>query len=261
MVLVLGVWGCDERTHENGTAVVNPPVRTGEMQVGELHNDVMRAFEKQAPLESIPSMSWDTWLETTLNSMEDVSATHDLPFNREETAQHIVELVKVFGALKQKTGIDPGMLRTSTTPEADMGRIIAQMEAWKMIDRKTAATLMEFRVDDRAGARAESVTDAALRDLFRIGASSREFWLIHDPRTPVQPSADPDDGTPCKRCNVGATISDFIGGMVGRIFCGTDLTCPAMMAAAASLIYNMVTGYCDDHPCGPINGWPLGWPE
>src|SRR5712672_4577869 len=94
ILLGLGLSGCDERAHEGGVAVVKPPVRSGELHAGELHNDVMSAFEQRAPLESIPSMQWDEWLETTLNSMEDVCAARDLPFNREASSRHIVEMVK-----------------------------------------------------------------------------------------------------------------------------------------------------------------------
>lgn len=257
LALGLGLWGCGDREHEGGVAVVKPPVHTGELQAGEFHNDVMAAFEERAPLQAIPSMQWDEWMETTLNSMEEVCAARDIPFDRAETSRHIVQLVKVFGALEEATGIEPGMLRASPSPETDLNRLVTQLESWKLIDRKTAATLSEFRADDAAGARAESVTDAALRDLFRIGASSREFWLIHERNTRSRPLASPDDGgIPCKKCNAGATISDFLGGIIGRIICGGSRTCPMMMAAAASLLYNMGSGYCNDHPCGFQNWFP-----
>jgi len=84
-------------------------------------------------------MNWEQWLETTLNSMEEVYAAHDIAFDRDEAARHIEQMVKIFGALKQATGIEPGMLRASETPEADLERLVGQLETWKMIDRKTAA--------------------------------------------------------------------------------------------------------------------------
>jgi len=256
VALALVLWGCGDRSHEGGGSPVNPPVHTGELNVGELHNEVMLAFESRASLESIPSMQWDEWLETTLNSMEEVSVAHDIPFDREETTRHIMQLVKVFGAIRRETGIDPGMLRESKTPESDMNRIVAQMETWKLIDRKTASTLSTFRVDDAASARAESITDASLRDVFRIGASSREFWMSHDVRTPVLMSGGSDEDPVCKKCNVGSTISDFLGGVIGRLICGGDPACRAMIAAASSMLYNLATGYCNDHPCGDDYGWP-----
>jgi hypothetical protein len=256
VALALVLWGCGDRSHEGGGSPVSPPVHTGELRAGELHNEVMLAFERRAPLESIPSMQWDEWLETTLNSMEEVSVAHDIQFDREETARHIVQLVKVFNAIRQATGIDPGMLRESKSPESDMTRIVEQMERWKLIDSKTAATLSEFQVDDAAGARAESITDASLRDVFRIGASSREFWMSRNVRTPVSMSGPSDGDPPCKKCNLGSTISDYLGGVVGRLICGSDPMCRVMMAAAASLVYNLATGYCNDHPCGFDNWWP-----
>jgi len=256
LMLAVVLWGCGDRGHESGGSPVNPPVHTGELQSGDIHNEVMTAFEERAPLESIPSMQWDEWLDTVLSSMEEVAVAHDIPFDREEMSQHVVQLVKVFNAIHEATGIDPGMLRASQTPESDMNRIVAQMETWKVIDGKTAATLLEFRVDDAAEERAESVTDTSLRDVFRIGASSREFWLDHEKKTPVQRSGPSDGDPPCKKCNPGATISDFLGGAIGRLICGGDRTCAAMMAAAASLVYNIATGYCENHPCG---GDPGGW--
>lgn len=254
-----GLWGCADRKTDESSSLVTPPVRTGEIHAGELHNEIMHAFETRAPLESIPSMNWEQWLETTLNSMEEVYAAHDIAFDRDEAARHIEQMVKIFGALKQATGIEPGMLRASETPEADLERLVGQLETWKMIDRKTAATMLEFRVDAGAAARAESITDAALRDVFRIGASSREFWIQHEQRTPVQ-ALEADD-TPCKRCNIGSTVSDYLGGMVGRLICGGDPACRVALAAAASLLYNLATGYCDNHPCGFDNFWPpVIWP-
>jgi hypothetical protein len=255
MASAVVLWGCGDRSHPGGDSPVTPPVHTGEIEPGELHNEVMMAFQERAPLESISSMQFDEWLETTLNSMEEVSVAHDIPFDREEMSKHIVQLVKIFGAIHEVTGIDPGMLRESKTPEIDMMRIVSQMETWKLIDRRTAATLAEFRVDDTADARAEAVTDAALRDVFRIGASSREFWLAHEKATPIQQSG-PSDDPPCKKCNAGSTISDFLGGVIGRLTCGGDRTCAAMMAATASLVYNIATGYCNDHPCGYDGWWP-----
>ena len=253
LVLAVVMWGCGDRGHESGGSPVSPPVHTGEINPGELHNEVMMAFQKRAPLESIPSMQWDGWLETTLNSMEEVFVAHDIPFDRAEMSQHIVQLTRIFGAIYQATGIDPGNLRESETPEADMSRIVAQLETWKLIDHKTATTVLEFRVDEAAGARAEGITDAALRDVFRIGASSREFWLAHEKRTPIERLGDSDWDPPCKKCMRGATISDYLGGVIGRILCGGSAACRAAMAAAASLLYNMVS--TDDGPYGW--GWPL----
>src|SRR5262245_55123239 len=255
----VGLWGCTDRQPNHATSLVTPPVRTGEVHAGEVHNEMMHAFERRASLESISSMSWDQWLETTLNSMEEVYVAHDIPFDRAEATQHIEQLVKIFGALKQATGIEPGMLRESETPEADMGRLVGQLEKWKMIDKKTAATMLEFRVDANAAARAESITDAALRDVFRIGASSREFWMSREPRTPVQRLEAEDP--PCKRCSIGSTISDYLGGMAGRLICGGDPACRGALAAAASLLYNLATNYCDNHPCGFDSFWPpVIWP-
>ncbi|HET6462356.1 MAG TPA: hypothetical protein VFH33_01025 [Candidatus Krumholzibacteria bacterium] len=263
MLVLVGVvlWGCGDRAHKSDTSPVAPPVRGGELHAGELHNEMMQAFESRAPLESISSMNWEQWLETTLNSMEDVYVAHDIPFDREAMSQHIVQMVKIFGALKQATGIEPGMLRASETPEADLSRLVGQLEKWKLVDKKTAATMLEFRVDDRAAARAESITDGALRDVFRIGASSREFWILHERRTPVQTTLSDTEDPPCKKCSIGSTVSDYLGGLVGRLICGGDPACRAGMAAAASLLYNLATGYCDNHPCGFDNFWPpVIWP-
>ncbi|HKW15359.1 MAG TPA: hypothetical protein VJS69_12800 [Candidatus Krumholzibacteria bacterium] len=258
LVLAVVMWGCGDRGHESGGSPVNPPVHTGEVDPGELHNEVMMAFQKRAPLESIPSMQWDEWLETTLNSMEEVCVTHDIPFDREEMSKHIVQLVKLFGAIHRVTGIDPGNLRNSEDPMRDFGRVITQMQTWNVIDKKMAAEVLTFRVDDAARARAEAITDASLRDVFRIGASSREFWLAHEKRTPIEALGASDGEPPCKKCRMGSAISDFLGGMVGRLMCGGDRTCRAMVAAASSLLFDLATGYCLTHPCG--DGWipPIG---
>lgn len=255
LVLAVVLWGCGDRGHESGGSPVNPPVHTGELQSGDIHNEVMSAFEERAPLESIPSMEWDEWLDTVLNSMEEVAVEHDIPFDREEMSKHVVQLVKVFNAIHQATGIDPGMLRASKTPESDMGVILTQMQTWKLIDKRTVAELSSFKADDAAQARAESITDASLRDVFQIGASSREFWLSHEKTIPIQ-RLGADEDPPCKKCSPGATLSDFLGGAIGHIICLGDRTCAAMMAAAASLVYNIATGYCNNHPCG---GDPGGW--
>ena len=262
VLLVVGVggvlWGCADRTNQSDTSLVTPPVRNGEIHAGELHNEIMESFESHASLESVTSMGWDEWLETTLNSMEEVYAAHDIPFERAAMSAHVVQLVKIFDALKRTTGIDPGMLRASETPEADLGTLVGQLEKWKLIDSKTAATVLEFRFDDSAAARAESITDAALRDVFRIGASSREFWMLHERRTPIDQSLlDTEDG-PCKKCSFGSTFSDYLGGLVGRLICGGDPVCRAALAAAASLIYNVTSGYCNTHLC---DFWPpVLWP-
>lgn len=255
----VALWGCAERAHKSDISPVAPPARGGEIHAGELHNEIMQAFESRASLESISSMNWEEWLETTLNSMEEVYGAHDIPFDREGMSEHIVQMVKIFGALKQATGIEPGMLRASETPQEDLNRLVGQLEKWKLVDRKTAATMLEFRVDERASARAESISDAALRDVFRIGASSREFWISHERRTPIQ--TNDGDEPPCKKCSFGSTISDYFGGLVGRLVCGGDPACRAGMAGAASLLYNLATGYCDNHPCGFDNFWPpVIWP-
>jgi hypothetical protein len=164
-------------------------------------------------------------------------------------------LVTVFGAIRKATGIDPSMLRDSAAPENGMSRVISQLATWKVVDAKTAEMLSAFRVDADAAARAESITDTSLRDVFRIGASSREFWIAHEARTPISLSGS-DGDPPCKKCDQGATISDYLGGVVGRLICGGDRTCAVMMAAASSLFFNQALGYCNDHPCG----WPWWWP-
>jgi hypothetical protein len=248
--LAVGLWGCDDRGHEAGVAAVKPPAHSGEFQAGEFHNDVMLAFERRAPLSSIPSMQWDEWLETTLNSMEEVCVARDIPFDREETSRHIVELAAVFGKLKETTGIDPGMLRESATPEADLKILVGQLRDWKAIDAKTAEAVSQFDVT-HAAERARSIEDPGLHELFDIGVASKEFWTSYEKRTPVVRS---DEDPPCKSCFRGATLSDFIGGLIGRIVCGHDPICVSTLAAAASLIFVDDSGYY-----GPVGIWPPGW--
>src|SRR5678810_1486947 len=72
-----GLWGCADRKTDESSSLVTPPVRTGEIHAGELHNEIMHAFETRASLESIPSMNWEQWLETTLNSMDCLLYTSD----------------------------------------------------------------------------------------------------------------------------------------------------------------------------------------
>jgi hypothetical protein len=244
MVLGLGLWtaACNDRQHVEDVATT-PPV-----QAGEFHNEVLTAFNERAPLTSVPGMTWDQWLETTLSSMEAVSAAHDIPFDRDQTTQAVTKLASAFHSLEEITGIDPGMLHESKTPEADLPKLLAQLEAWKLVDSTTTEALSDF-TPATAALRARTTTDPALREILEIGAASGEFWS-HLGKEHAGPSiSPPDDESPCKHCNLGSVLADILGGVIGRIICGNDPLCPMQTAAAASMIYNMATGYCNDHPC------------
>lgn len=241
--LGLGIAGCDDRQHVEGVAASKP------VNAGEFHNEVLTAFNQRAPLTSVTAMTWDQWLGTALSSMEEVSTSRDLPFDRDEAALEMAKLASAFHSLEEATGIDPGMLHESKTPEADLAKLLAQLEEWNLIDSTTTKAVSGF-TPATAAARAAGTTDPGLRELFEIGAASAEFWSHPDKEHAGPSISPPGDEAPCKRCNMGSVIADYLGGIIGRIICGNDPMCPMQTAAAASMIFNLATGYCNDHPCG-----------
>lgn len=241
VALGLGVTGCEDRQPEEGVTAVEKTVSTG-----ELHNEVLTAFNQRVELSSVPGLEWEEWLESALASMEEVSAARGLPFDRDVATAEIVGLTKVFHELEKATGISPGMLRESTTPEKDFAAIVAQLETWKLLAPDKAQALSQFKVDS-ADESAHAATDPDVREFFELGAYSAVFWKGAAKQPGAQVAA-PTDGLHCRGC-FGSVLSDMLGAVIGRIVCGNDPLCPMRTSAAASILFNMSTGYCDTHPC------------
>jgi len=255
-VLALVLGGCDEKPrNENVSGIQSGNGPT--VSAGQFHNEVLAAFEKRAPLDSVTGMRWEEWQETILASIEEASAAHDIPFDREQTLSEMENLLRAFHALETATGVDPGMLHTSESPEADFAILVGQLREWKLIDERTRRSLVELNLDESA-ARASATTDEEMRDVYDIGAASREFWAEQAKKKDIGPRiVPPDEDQPCKVCQYGSALSDMLGAVVGRFFCLGEPNCPARTAAMASLIFNMIMEYCANHNC---NGDDFGPP-